>query len=295
METSDLTMIVAAAVTAAGPLDKSASPQQMAAWQIRVAELAARIAVMAAPESDLGRLVNGIAGAKIFRGVIRSTVKDPNSNRVIVLIETGTTREYKYRIGGVEHVAPAGQEVMRTDFLSNPVAGSALARRARSLIGRKVAVWVEMEKTNDPNKPGVRVLRHIEDVDQADVPAAPAATVPDPAPATAPPTLDGSVVSVLKDAAGDRAVILLHTGTTAAHEYVIDGTAYPALVGQQAVSSLPLSSPDGLEVARRARALLGHQVELTLDSSGLVVRVLDLGLSNIPVAVAAREAAAASR
>lgn len=293
MGTSDLTAIVAAAVTAAGPIDPSASPKQMAAWQFRVAELAARIAVMAAPESDLGRLVGGIAGAKVFRGVIRSTVKDPNSNRVVVLIETGTAREYKYKIGGVEHVAPAGQEVMRTDFLSNPVAGSALARRARSLIGRKVSVWVEMEKTNDPNKPGVRVLRHIEDVDQSDVPAP---TVPvTPAAAAPVTTVDGSVVSVLKDTAGDRAVILLHTGTTAAHEYVIDGTAYPAPAGQQGVSTLSLSLPEGLEVARRARVLLGHKVELTLDGSGLVVRVLDLGLSDVPVAVAAREAAAATR
>lgn len=98
-----------------------------------------------------------IAKAKTFIGTVTDVKKEQSSTRGVITLFTNTEQA---RDG-----LPAGHEQVRTDRTDSGVAGKALALKARSLIGHRVLVHVEIEEYQGKNGPGkVRVLRHLEDL-----------------------------------------------------------------------------------------------------------------------------------
>lgn len=108
--------------------------------------------------TELEKAKKQIEKSKTFVGVVTGVQKEQSSTRGIITLHTGTTRATK----GV----PEGHEQVRTDRTDSGISGRALAIKAKSLIGHRVAVHVELEefqnKQNETVK--VRVLRHIEDL-----------------------------------------------------------------------------------------------------------------------------------
>lgn len=152
LEDATRVSIILSAISAAGPADSEG-------WSAEVNDLAAKITAMTAPDSDLSKVVNGVHNAKVFTGDVIGIRKEASSSRGIVTLKTGTT----YTKPGL----PEGYEEARTDVTYNP-AGKRMANRLRSLIGHKVAVWVEVEEYKKEGAPGgkgqSRVIRHVEDL-----------------------------------------------------------------------------------------------------------------------------------
>lgn len=147
MDSSTRMNVIAAAVTAAGPVG-----EDRAAWQAAVQELAIGITVMASETSQIAKAIESIENSKVFKGTVMSVKKETSSTRGIVTLHTGTDR--------VKDGVPAGCEQVRTERTDNPV-GLAMAKKMREMIGNSVLVWVEVEEYN--NGAGkVRVLRHAE-------------------------------------------------------------------------------------------------------------------------------------
>lgn len=95
---------------------------------------------------------------KKFVGVITEVKKEQSSQRGVITLHTGTEQ--------VRPGVPAGHEQVRTDRTDSGGSGRALALKARSLIGHRVLVYVEVEEFIKKDKtPGkARVLRHVEDL-----------------------------------------------------------------------------------------------------------------------------------
>lgn len=148
MDDATRTQIVMTAVTAAGPAGDDAL-----AWQVRVAEQAARIVAMTSPEHAIAKVVAGMSNSKVFTGTVLRVDKEASSTRGLVTLKTRVHAEY----------APDGIEKVRTDRTDNPY-GMAMARRLRSLTGHRVTVWVEIEKMANGSGKTTRVVRHVEDL-----------------------------------------------------------------------------------------------------------------------------------
>ena len=133
-----------------------------------VMDQAARIASMTCDRSAVAQVVDAITNpdSKVLVGHVIGVRKDPKSTRGVILLWTGTTLTYKYKIDGAEYTAPEGVEVVRTDRTDdNSGYGKRLALRLRDLIGHKVTVWVAMEEvvgSADNNK--TRVVKHVLDL-----------------------------------------------------------------------------------------------------------------------------------
>ena len=150
MEQSDKNQIVIAAVTAAGPVG-----DDRAAWSDRVLEMAAQIAAMTSPASDVMTTIDSVNNAKVFTAVLLEIKKEQSSTRGLLTLKTRVS----------EH-APDGTEQARTER-TDTRQGIAMARRCRALVGHRVAVWVEVQTMkNSTNK--VRVIAHIEDLGEAE-------------------------------------------------------------------------------------------------------------------------------
>lgn len=90
---------------------------------------------------------------KSFIGTVVSVKKEESSTRAIITLNTGTDREFD----GI----PAGCETVRTDRTDDPD-GLIMAKKAQSLKGHKVLVYIELEAMKGSDRK-VRVLRHIVD------------------------------------------------------------------------------------------------------------------------------------
>ncbi|HLS03053.1 MAG TPA: hypothetical protein VK054_13935 [Beutenbergiaceae bacterium] len=124
-------------------------------YHVRVSEQLFQIAMLAGDYSPLTKLAKILTkesenDVKIFTGVIHSVKLEKSSTRVVVYLES--TNEDGTR----EH--------MRTERTDNPL-GLAVARKARSLKGRRVLLFVEMEPyTSGRNARKIRVLRQLHDL-----------------------------------------------------------------------------------------------------------------------------------
>lgn len=148
MDDATRAQIVVAAVTVAGPVG-----DDLLAWQVGVAEQAARIVAMTSSEHTISKMIEGTAAAKVFTGTVLRVEKEASSTRGLVTLKTRVHAEF----------APDGTEKVRTDRTDNPY-GLSMARRMRSLIGHRVTVWVENEKMASGSGKTTRVLRHVEDL-----------------------------------------------------------------------------------------------------------------------------------
>lgn len=119
-------------------------------WVARCQEHLARIMAMVAPDSAISRFARGVMNAKVFSGTVVGLEKEVSSTRAIVTLRTRPS----------DH-NPDGFEKVRTDRTDSDY-GLRMARRARSLVGHRVLVWVEIETMAKGDRK-VRVLRHIED------------------------------------------------------------------------------------------------------------------------------------
>lgn len=147
MDSNTRTAVVAAAVTAAGPVGDNP-----AAWQARVQQNAVSIAVMASEKHEIAKAIEAIEESKVFTGTVVGVKKEKSSTRGVITLFTGTDRARE----GV----PEGCEQVRTERTDNPN-GMAMAMSVREMVGQRVKVWVEVEEYN--NGAGkVRVLRHFE-------------------------------------------------------------------------------------------------------------------------------------
>jgi len=151
MEQSEVNQVVLAAVTAAGPLDPE-NPEQ---WTARVHEMAARVTAMCAPTSSVSKIIQGVANSKVFTATVLGITREASSTRGVVTLKT---RPSKFHPDGVEQA-----RTERTDSAD----GLAMARLVRSLVGRRVVLWVEVESIGD-GASKVRVIRWIEDLGPAD-------------------------------------------------------------------------------------------------------------------------------
>lgn len=149
MDQNTRTSIVAAAVTAAGPVSNYAD---QSAWSNAVHEHAVGIAVMASETSQIARTLTSIENAKVFPGTVMQIRKERSSTRGLITLHTGTDRTRE----GV----PEGCEQVRTERTDNAL-GLAMAQKFKSLIGHRVLVWVEVEEYNN-GQGKVRVVKHVE-------------------------------------------------------------------------------------------------------------------------------------
>jgi len=146
MEQAQKNQIAIAAVNVAGPVGDDTG-----AWKDRVLEAAGTITAMLSPTSDVSRIIDSVAGAKVFTATVLAITKETSSTRGLVTLGTKVS----------EH-SPDGTETARTERTDSPL-GLAMARRIRGLIGHRVAVWVDVQTmANSTNK--VRVITHIEDL-----------------------------------------------------------------------------------------------------------------------------------
>ncbi|MGL5827730.1 MAG: hypothetical protein ACRCYU_23420 [Nocardioides sp.] len=160
MDSNTRTKLIAAAVVAAGPKTGYAS---LAEWSLAVQSTAVELAVMAGEDSKVVASIEQMSGVKVFSGSVMSVRKEKRSTRGVVVLETGTERENKDPITG--ETLPSGQEFVRTERTDDPM-GLYVAQTARSLTGRKVRVYVEVESIGSGERK-VRVLRHLEDLGAA--------------------------------------------------------------------------------------------------------------------------------
>lgn len=138
--------IVAAAAVAAGPVG-----DQPDVWSLRVSELAQKIAAMSSQVSPTGRAVGSILAAETYVGTILEVTREQSSTRPVVRV---AVRPSKY--------APDGVETIRGERTDNPV-GLAFARRLRSLVGHRVMLWKEKERSEDGST-AYKTLRWVEDL-----------------------------------------------------------------------------------------------------------------------------------
>lgn len=132
-------------------------------FEAKVAMKASTITAMVDPRSNISKVVQGVAKAKAFTGIVLGIRKEQSSTRGIVTLKTGTTAEHK----GCD----PGTEEARTDRTDNPV-GKAMANHIRTLVGHRIAIRIEVEEYDAPNVSGgkgkVRVIRHVEDLGVSD-------------------------------------------------------------------------------------------------------------------------------
>lgn len=150
MDTNTRLGIITAAVTATGP---AANYDDPGAYQAAIHENAISIAVMASETSAIAKSLNSIENAKVFSGTIMSVKREQSSTRGIITLHTGPNARPKEGV-------PAECEQVRTDRTDNAL-GLAMAKKAKSLIGHRVLVWVEVEEYNG-GQGKVRVLKHVE-------------------------------------------------------------------------------------------------------------------------------------
>ena len=148
MDEQTRTQIVLAAITATGA---KADDEELADWQARVTDMAARITAMSHERSTLSQTIESVSRSKVFTATVVGIDKEESSTRGIVHLRTKPSQHH-----------PDGVETARTERTDNPV-GLAMARRLKSLIGHRVAIWIEVEEINGgTNK--VRVVRHVDDL-----------------------------------------------------------------------------------------------------------------------------------
>lgn len=146
MDQAQRTQIVTAAVSAAGPLDEDGE-----GWINRVNEAVARITAMCSDTSPTAKVIDQIERSKTFTATVLGGSREKSSTRVVLRMQTRPSQFH-----------PDGIEEARTERTDTP-AGAAMANRLRTLIGHRVAVWVELESIND-GATKVRVIRHVEDL-----------------------------------------------------------------------------------------------------------------------------------
>lgn len=174
--------LIAAAASAAGPQSGYTRTEtrlrngeeveveviDVGAWKAKVTEIALDLIGLTDERSDLSKALATIEGAadksskqyKAFTGVVLRAEPERSSKRGVITLDTGTTlTDLKDSINGGN--LPAGQEQIRTERTDNP-SGRAMANKMRSLIGRKVLVYVEIETIKNSTKTA-RVLRHVID------------------------------------------------------------------------------------------------------------------------------------
>lgn len=147
---TDRRAIVLAAVGAAGA----------GADETAVALASVRIAAWLSPGSTVSRAVAQVGASVSFPATIVAVELERSSKRAVVTLRTRPSDRN-----------PDGIETARTERWDHPL-GKAMARRARSLTGHRVVVWIERESTSDGQRK-VRVIRHLKDL---------GAAVPAPAP-----------------------------------------------------------------------------------------------------------------
>lgn len=137
--------VVCAAVTAAGP-----ATDDPVGWEQRVLDLAGTIAAWARDGSPASRVIDGVAAAKMFPGVVVKVERERSSTRALVTLRTRPSDHH-----------PDGIESCRSERTDSPD-GLALARQVQALIGHRVLAYVEVEQLSAGK--AVRVLRHVVDL-----------------------------------------------------------------------------------------------------------------------------------
>lgn len=145
MDTETRTQIVLAAVAATGPEVEGGD------WSSSVAQMAARITAMCSERSEVARVIDQVADAKVFPGTVLSVVREKSSTRGLVTLRTRPSEHH-----------PDGTEPVRTERTDTTL-GLAMAKRLTALVGHKVMVWVEVEQIPNSTRKS-RVVRHVEDL-----------------------------------------------------------------------------------------------------------------------------------
>lgn len=146
MEQSEVNQIILASLAATGPVG-----DDFAEWNAQVTDMAARITAMCSPNSSVAKAIAGVANSKVFTATVMAITKETSSTRGVVTLKT---RPSKFHEDGIEQA--------RTERTDSPE-GLIMAKRLRSLVGNRVAIWVEVEETGDGDRK-VRVVRHVEDL-----------------------------------------------------------------------------------------------------------------------------------
>jgi hypothetical protein len=146
METTTKENIIVAAVIASGP--QGDDPGE---WRTRLGATIASITAMMDPDSDAMRIIDSVAGAKIFPATIVKVEKEKSSTRGLVSLKTRPSDRN-----------PDGVESARTERTDSE-RGRAMARRLRALIGHKVLVYIDLQKMASGSST-VRVIAHVEDL-----------------------------------------------------------------------------------------------------------------------------------
>ncbi|MPV51020.1 hypothetical protein GCG21_13595 [Pseudactinotalea sp. HY160] len=142
--------VVLAAVTSIAP---KGTDESDADYQTRVKTQAISLRIMTGETSPVSRAVAQIDACKVFTATVVKVVKEKSSTRGKITLKT---KPSKWNEDGVEYA--------RTERSDNPD-GMAMAKRLNALKGHRVLLWVEVEEF-DGGK--VRVIRHVEDLGEAD-------------------------------------------------------------------------------------------------------------------------------
>jgi|SRR5699024_1810394 len=145
--------LVLAAVSSSAPKGVDESSDD---YQVRISEQAFNLSMMVGERSPVVRLLDTIQGegendTKVFTGIIESVKRHKPSTRAIVSLAPTDRNEEG--------------EIVRTDRTDN-AQGLAIAKKARSLVGHRVVLFVEMEPF-DGGRKKLRVLRQLHDLGPA--------------------------------------------------------------------------------------------------------------------------------